>query len=232
MSLAAKRLTGIKRGSAPTYAATILAESGLQGYWQLGEASGNFANSDGGDIGTAHGGITYGVTGGVTGGGTAVTFNGTTGYISIPDSATVDLGNTFSLEAWISRGATGAARGIIGKGQDAYFLGLNAAERLIIAQGWNGDIVVSADNAVTAGWHHVVGTKDAGSAAKVYIDGADVSVTYTDRTCANNGVILAIGADAQDGTPAQYNNGSIQHVAIYNVVLTPTQVSAHYAFHL
>jgi hypothetical protein len=192
----------------------------------LGESSGTNAddvstvnNNDGTYVASP----TLGVTGAVGDTDTAVTFNGSTQYVTIPDANSLDLGNTFSLECWVKRGAAGA-QGLIAKG-GSYRLDINAnVPRLRNAA---TATIVSSSVAIvdTTTWHHIVATKNGATAAKFYLDGVDVSTGYADSTIADSASALILAANS---AVANFLTGTLDEVAVYNVVLTPTQVLNHY----
>jgi hypothetical protein len=61
---------------------------------------------------------------------------------------------------------------------------------------------------------------------KLYRDGVDVSGTVTNRTLSNASKNFWIGR-WDDGS--RYGNIMVDEVALYATVLTPDQVSAHFA---
>src|SRR4029077_11962982 len=95
--------------------------------------------------GTYAGGLTFG-------GAAGVTFNGTSGRVSSPDNATVDLGDpTGAADVWgiwvrMKRGATGAIRSLVSKGDKSYGLQLDATGRPQIVS--NGVVIATASSAI------------------------------------------------------------------------------------
>src|SRR5918912_140402 len=79
-------------------------------------------------------------------------------------------------------------------------------------------------NTITdTGWHHVAATK-AGATVHLYIDGADVTGTVTNRTMANNPLALSLG----QSSGGSFWNGTLDEVALYRAALTASQVKSHY----
>jgi hypothetical protein len=206
------------------YSDTVLADH-PSAYWQLGEASGNPQDSSGnarhvtGIVGTP----TYGQTGPVAGT-TAIAFNGTTDYFTVPGTG-LNVGDVFTLEAWIIRGATGASRGILSGGASEGYLRVLNTNALTINSASAGIISTSTVLIPGTGWHHVVGTKNAGS-VHLYLDGADVSGTVSNLTCVSTVQTFFIGLRSLTG---EFFNGTIGQAAVYPTVLTAGQVAAHYA---
>ncbi|KKN83862.1 hypothetical protein LCGC14_0295150 [marine sediment metagenome] len=198
------------------------------GFWRLGDASGDLADSSGnGNTGSPNGGITYGVTGTITGDSDdAITLNGTTGYISATDKASLDLGDgPFTLEAWIKKAADGSFMTIIAKGSGAYQLRMSDANTLQLLRE-NTSILVSSTSTTTGtGWHHVVATKT-GATVLLYIDGVDVTGAVTNDTMVDTNDDFHIGRRV--AASDEFFNGSLDEVAVYPTVLTATQVLEHY----
>lgn len=210
-----------------TYRAEVLADSPVS-YWRLGETSGtNAADEMGINAGTYNLGYTQNQTGAIQGDtDKAVLLNGTTGYINVPDHATLDLGDgPFTLEAWIKRASTGTEDAIIAKGVGAYLLWIYSNNNLRLTR---QDVAHIVDSTVTitdtTTWHHVVATKT-GATVKLYIDGSDVTGSVTNSTMVDTATALQIGRKAD---PISWFDGYLDEVAIYNTVLSASRVQAHY----
>ena len=212
-------------GIVGSYYNAVRFAANLISYWRLGEASGTVAVEAGasGYNGTYTGAPTLGVAGALPGDAdTAVTFNGTTQYVTVPDATGLDLADAFTIEAWVKRGATGAARAIVSKQTNAYYLRLTSTGAVELLKSGVASIVTSTTTLDTA-WHHVAATKN-GAAVHLYIDGVDVTGVVTNATCADNASALLIGADTG---PGEYNNGTLDEIALYNVALTAAQIRDH-----
>jgi uncharacterized repeat protein (TIGR01451 family) len=212
-------------GSGADYAATVLADS-PGGYWRLGEASGNALDSSGNaNHLSPTGTMTRDVAGAVTPDDGAVTFGG--GYLSGPDAASLDLGDTFTLEAWVVRGtAGGSPRGIVSKGHNAYYMRMLSNGQLNLLRANVAEVAESSVPIPATGWHHVLATKSGGT-DHLYIDGVDVTVNTGSSTFPDTAGRLTIGA--LDGTPSDPANGSIDEVAVYPTALSSARIAAHYA---
>ncbi|HZV73099.1 MAG TPA: LamG-like jellyroll fold domain-containing protein, partial [Conexibacter sp.] len=102
----------------PTSYASVVAADRPVGWWRLGESSGTTAaNQAGGSAGTYAGGVTLGQTSLLPADpDKAAAFNGSSGHVAIPSSATLNLTNAISLEAWIkptSLPASGTFRSVL-----------------------------------------------------------------------------------------------------------------------
>ena len=141
----------------------------------------------------------------------------------MPDANAFDLGNTFTLEAWVKRSSLGN-RTFLSKGDGSWVLFSNASNRIVLRRAGVADIVASTTTLTdTANWHHIVATKN-GSLARIYIDGVDVSGPITDQTLVDNALPLVIGLSGN----VTYWSGGIDEVAVYNTALNATRVQAHY----
>ena len=100
--------------AASTYASNVLADSPAS-YWRLGERSGTVAaDSAGSNPGTIKSGVTLGQPGAITADtDTAMGFNGSTGYVSVPNSSSLNFSGDFSLEAWALPSAVPTSDGAI-----------------------------------------------------------------------------------------------------------------------
>jgi len=229
------------------YAGVVLATSGLVAYWRLNEASGVTAVAAAGGVDATHVNGPTVVAGATTDGGSARVYNGTTQYtrtillrglIGIVDrpepmAGTIqDVGDNVTMEAWINRNGTapGGWRGIVSKGTGAYYMRLDGGTgQLALVKSRVSLLGVSTagQGVPTTGWHHVVCTKN-GAAIKQYIDGVDRTGTMTNATFIDNDEAISIGCDTYPTGGAEFFQGGIDEVAIYNRVLTPAEVLAHY----
>src|SRR5207244_6532746 len=96
---------------------------------------------------------------------TAAAFNGTTGWIQVPHSASLNVGDRFSIEAWVKRGAVGGTvnQVIASKQSGAWALLFNTSNRLVLRKAGFADVLTSTVTVTDAGWHYVVATKDGGT---------------------------------------------------------------------
>ena len=216
-------------GGPANYRGGILADAPVA-YWRLGEASGTTATDEtGGHQGTYVGGPALGAVGAITGdANTAVTFNGSTQYATIPDDNAFDFGDTFSLEAWVKWDGTAGTNSFIGKGSGNFDIKVLTSGAVRVSKGITSDIVDSTTVLTPNAWAHVVYTKS-GATSKLYINGVDRTGVVTDATMVNNAVGILIGAFRLIPSPDQSFHGTIDEVAIYNSAITSAQVAAHYA---
>ena len=214
-----------------TYSTVVLADS-PRGYWRLGEAAGtNADNAEGtaGRDGTYTAGYTLNQTGALTGDSDPAVLLATTGYVNCGTDFSFGPG-ACSFECWFKTTNTGYNT-LIGKGNGSVWLLVDGGDHTIhwgqsgVGDGCHSSVTVNDGN-----WHHVVGTKTAAQAYLVYVDGSDVTVyDGTAEPWNTAGYPLDIGADYETGTRRWFFNGTIDEVAVYDAVLTSTQVATHYA---
>ncbi len=193
-------------------------------YWRMDESSGNLTDSSGnGNTATANGGLTYSQPGALFGNSnTAILFNGTTGYFSRADTATVDPANTLTLLAWIKYTSTGANQCIMSKGAGAFYFGVvGTSNKLVLGKSGSPDIVTSTI-ALDANYHFVAATKS-GTTTHLYIDGVDVTGIVSDQTLVTNASALNIGRDPNGST--RFFNGVMDEVAILPTALSAANIA-------
>lgn len=165
----------------------------------------------------------------------AITFNGTSDGFRIPDPGVttqpVDVGNDFTLEAWIKRDGTSRSEAILHKGADAFALQFDSGDNYVHLRKSGVGYVARSNVAITdTSWHHVAVTRT-GTTTVFYIDGAASGTTNeasSAETIQNNDLPLAIGYNYNGGTPNSYFDGSIDEVAIFGSVLSAARILAHF----
>lgn len=211
------------------YSDIILADTPVA-YYRCEDTSGLLQDSSGNARHTTAStgtGVSYSVAGrSPNPGGNCIEFTTGVNWFTSPDGAHFDLGNgPFSLEAWCMFTDTGTTRTIFSKGTNAYFLGRNTSNKFVLAKAGVAEVSVGTTTLSSGTWYHVVVTKT-GSTNKMYVNGVDDNPTVTDATLADTTTALYIGTDS-DATSYPFY-GKVDELAIYNYVLTPTQVSTHY----
>lgn len=219
-----------------TYAATILGDSPV-GYWPLNDPPGTVAvDLVGNHTGTyPASGVTFGMTSPlVREGGQSIAMNGGNTVISTASSFVTPAST--SGEAWYNLAAAPSATvSFLGMnissdgsgGTCDRFLQVNTSGRVNGSVFAGGSTRTAADGVSTCdgNWHHAVFTFGGGTLS-LYVDGNLKSLgsgfggdqSYTGFVC--------IGRSGGGGPLAPV--GSFGQVAIYNYVLSPAQVSAHY----
>lgn len=213
--------------AAATYSSSVLADSPLA-YWRLGETSGTTAVDSSGHVnGTYSGGVTLGQSGALPSDGDLSTlFNGSSGMVSVPDSAALRLNGAFTVEFWAKeKSFVNSWPGLVVKGASA------TASGYLIWYGSNGavhfkrnnvDLATPAGALTTTAWHYFAVTYD-GSTLRWYVDG---------RSVASSAVALPTNtgtAALQLGRGDQYGNQYIDEVALYGTALSAARVTAHFS---
>ncbi|MGN6557787.1 MAG: LamG-like jellyroll fold domain-containing protein, partial [Solirubrobacterales bacterium] len=213
------------------YRAAVLADNPVS-YWRLGETSGTAAADErGANPGTYVNGPTLGAASLLTTdtANTAVTFDGTNDNVKVANSASLNLTNSFSLEAWIKPGSlptTGNFTSILTKAE-SYSLQFNGPrlEFTIIQNGTRKRLQAPAGAVVAGTTYHVVATYD-GTTQRLYLNGKEVANAALAGGASSTTNPLYLGS--WNGS-AEFFKGTIDDAAVYNTVLSPAQVSAHYA---
>jgi Concanavalin A-like lectin/glucanases superfamily len=217
------------------YRDTVLLGSPVA-YWRFGEGSGPTAADASGNLnnGTYGGGFSLGQSGAITGDpNTAVRFTGSpsTGNVVVPDSASLDYGDSVTYEAWVKLlslpPSTSAGANIITKNVGTMLMRIYPSGVLALRQSGGGEIAQSTVALNADGkYHYLVGTKT-GSSVHIYIDGVDVTGTVANQTLTNNASQLVMGhnpVSSNDGL-----DGYIDEAAVYSHALTASEVSGRYA---
>jgi hypothetical protein len=163
-------------------------------------------------------------------GNTAVTFASTSSYITIPDAAALDLGDTMTAEFWIKRAnsATGI-QSIVDKGSGSFKIYLNANKLVLAKSSGTGAGTVIATQAATitdAIWHHVAVVKNGSGTCYIYLDGTQVaSGSGSGKTLTNTASPLTVGS----ATTSEDFVGSVDELALYSTALSATTIAGHSA---
>ena len=196
----------------------------LTAYWRLDQPSGTFTDSSGNAYTGTATSVTYGVTGGLLGTtNKAASFNGSSSAVT----SSAPLGSSaYTIEAWFKSGTAGqTGRGIAGdRSTDGVVLWLNGPGQIALAHNttWvHSSIVPAVDR-----WYHAVATWDA-SVIRLYVDGELVAAAADTSAPGAGTSTFQIGEHADGAGGATNFSGAIDEVALWNVALTPAQVSQH-----
>jgi len=194
---------------------------GLVAEWMFEEGEGNVVRdtSDNNNNGILHSEPQW-VEDGI---GTAMRFDGIDDYIDCGTTATIDLTETVSLEAWVKpeKPSTGEPL-IAGKGIYSYGLTWSGSDiYFYVSDGsWKALSPLPLRQ-----WSHVVGTYD-GKRMLLYINGEPTSGFVMPKP---NTPIKSRGSSAMIGRLAKaYYCGTVDNVRIYNRPLSQKEVSSHY----
>jgi hypothetical protein len=164
--------------------------------------------------------------------GTALRLNGIDQSVAVPDSASVRITGTITVEAWIFRTAMGVQHSIMEKygcvgtapSVGGYSFRVNAANKLVFRTENdcnNGAGATGATSLQSNTWYHVAGVWD-GAAIRVYVNGVlDGTLATANNPKAGN-TPLRIGVRGNDSaTPFA---GMLEEVRLWNVARTATQL--------
>lgn len=203
-------------------------------YYRLNDTGTTAVDSSGnGNTGTLTGGVTP-IAGGLGDDDPAMTFDGATGFITIPASSGLNnLSSSFSIEALINRATTGNINAAIfektiGGAVNTQFSLLHDAASITfrIQRAVGGQIDLTyADNLVAGTWHHWVSTYD-GSNMRSYLDSILVAGPQASTVPVTGSGVSTIGA--LNSGSIYFWNGSLDEVAIYDTALTAAQVLSLY----
>jgi hypothetical protein len=231
--------------SVPSYEASVLADNPSL-YWRMSDTHGTAIadSSPAAEGGTTWGTLSYS-QGGAVSGNNAIAFDGTTASIASTDS--FPSPSTYTVSAWFRTTSTSGGK-IIGFGDDqqGWDFNGNAAVsgqydkhiymtndgRLVFGV-YNGSFdMLTTSTAYNDGqWHQVVGTQGPTGMA-FYVDGGRVGRNGV-TTNQNYTGYWRVGGDNLGAWPNQpasnFFNGAIDEVAVYDHVLSLSDVTAQYA---
>ena len=158
--------------------------------------------------------------------GNALSFNGTSAKVVVPDSASLRLTTAMTLEAWVNPTAgNGGWTDVVYKGDDNYFLEAYTSSGGPAAGATLGNVntVAQAGSLLPINtWTHLAETYD-GTTLRLYINGALAASVARSGLILTSSNPLEIGGDRIYG---QYFSGLIDEVRIFNVARTPSQIQA------
>ena len=144
----------------------------------------------------------------------SISFDGNNDYILIPDHATLDLTDNYTLEAWIFPESFSWLAGIISKYQtsaaNGYMLRLTHQSPYT---GLGFDEVVTSTGVLNSNrWYHIAAVNNGGS-RKLYINGIEFNISGSPLNVSANNDPLRIGSDYS----GRFFDGRIDEIRIWNV---------------
>jgi hypothetical protein len=212
--------------NASAYSSAVTTTAGLVAYFRLGEAAGSTVAcpSVGSSTGSYVKGVSLGQPGALAGDpDTSAAFDGSSGYVSVPASSSLNVGDHFTIEAWVKRATLSGYPVIASKQNGAWVLEFNPQNQLVLRRSTVGDVATSTATVADKSWHYVAATKN-GSTTRLYIDGAEVGAVVSNQTMADNSQPLVIGQSIS----TSFFSGNIDELALYNTPLTTSQITSHY----
>lgn len=222
-------------GTSSAYAVAVLADSPVA-YYRMQEPSGLIEDSSGNNrhATVKAGSPVYSQVSPITIDSSDLAINFASAWFSTPDHAVLDVGDVFSVEAWVRRNNltdTGTPQTILARGDQSFQVYLVPGTGKIALSKYNitGVGESTAGITETTTWHHVVVTKN-GSTVKWYLDTVDVTPgSYSNQTMINNTEALEIGSAFASPFGDYIADFKMDEVALYATALSPTRISAHYA---
>jgi Concanavalin A-like lectin/glucanases superfamily/Chitobiase/beta-hexosaminidase C-terminal domain/Viral BACON domain len=212
--------------------------SGLIGYWPLDDAvsTGRVIDQSGRHLDGALSGGVASVAGVVN---QALSFDGRSGYVELPDDSYSDLTGNLTLAVWVKTLNNSRSEGLIsryaaGGAETGYLLRTDADGQLEVRIGGfnapNGAVnLVDSGKAVNDGqWHHVAAVITLGHGVDFYVDGALSSTQLLNITNHAGASALHFGLNPWNpyGT---YFTGSLDDVRIFNRVLSAAEIATLFA---
>ncbi|HEU5271742.1 MAG TPA: LamG-like jellyroll fold domain-containing protein [Jatrophihabitans sp.] len=212
-------------------------------YYQLDETNGR-SLSDSSGAGATGSSTPNGITRGQPGtcsydGGTAMTLNGSSGYLYRTSQSTAP--STFSWEIWF---ATSTTKGgwLVGMGSSQTGQSSTTDRQLYltdsgqvgfgISSGGVKRSVFSSAGYNDGNWHLADATFSAGTGMQLYLDGQLVASNPAVTSAQSYSGYLRIGYDNLTGwsnaPTSQYFGGTVDEISAYSTVLTATQIGYHY----
>src|SRR5689334_10400974 len=192
-----------------------------------GTGSNTADNSGNNHTGTLQGNVSW-TTGGRYGNG--LSFDGVTGFVSVPASSTLNLGASGTIEAWVNPQTINEWNSVLAKGNSNndpptnYGLEINGNNRFLCILGnGNSARTLASTTAVTTGtFYHVACVWD-GTQLQLYVNGVLNASVAQNLTPAANSSPLYLG---QYGGNADRMHGIIDEVRIYGRALSQAEVQA------
>lgn len=206
---------GITLAGASSVRATLVAQ------YLMNEGSGTTV-SDSSGFGNngafAGSGLTW-VSGPTAAYGTGIHFNGN-GYITVPDSPSLDINNMISITAWVNVDAARVGNGIVWKVNNYKVFQQNSAAYTTLS-GVTGGVNAAPMGVPVGTWYHLAFTYD-GANIRSYLGDVLQNTTAASGAIAITGNSLTIG---WYNLGAPYFQGTLDNVRIYNEALTQAGVT-------
>lgn len=200
-----------------------------QAFWPLTETSGTAATDayTHAQTGLYNAAFTLNNTALLVNDGTKKSVALTTGYVSVPDSAFLDLGDVLSIGMWFRRVTVdGTVQYLISKGTGAYAVRLDATGHVVLSKVGTGDIATSTITITDTTTSHYLVVNKNGATVEIWIDGVNVTGAVTNQTLVDNAVALNIGREVSSAS-LNYK-GVIGYVELYKRVVTAAGITRRY----
>ena len=162
--------------------------------------------------------------------GQALSFNGTSSWVTVNDSTSLHLSNAATLSAWVKPNSLSNSRSVMtkehGQGGIAYALYASTGtvpSAVFPVPSWEEEAYVDGSTALPVNqWSHLAATYD-GSTARLFLNGNQIGQESFSGNLYSDNSPFRLGGNSPFG---EYFSGLIDEVRVYNVAQTATQIQA------
>lgn len=201
------------------YYYTLFSDANLKGYWRLEGNSNDSKNTNNGtDTNITYSSVTKMF-------GQAAYFNGS-GYIEVPNNATLNFTTAFSVFCWIKTGTSDVRFVQKWDGANGWVLYSNGNLLNFYAR-INSTYKTGTGAVFTDNNWHLIGMTYDGANIKLWFDGAQSgsSVAATGNVNNTTGTVLFGVAEGKNNS---FMNGYMDDISIFNRALTSTEIADYY----
>lgn len=215
-----------------SYSSEVLADNPLL-HLRFQETAGTTCANSGslGGNATAAGTHTRNVSTGMAGLDIGIELDGTSGKVTYPDTASLDITGDVTYECWFYADSL-QDRMLMTKGTTSSSAGyyMNVRAEGIIRVGKTGVIILdtSTSGYAAGAWIHAAFTRS-GNNYTIYKNGSSFATGTNSTTIAATSEVFGIGNFPIDGGAFTFFDGKIDEVAVYNTALSGARIAAHYA---
>jgi len=163
--------------------------------------------------------------------GGAGAFNGSSAFLTAPDTAALDLTGSHSISCWLNTNVNNTAESIVEKysGGNGYYFRLDGSGKLVFGNqasaGANSHSVTGNTAVGTNTWRHVVATYD-GTNLRVYLDGVS-DATAVAHTGANTASTALLNISRRgDSNASLFFNGELDDICIFTKALSQAEITS------
>lgn len=203
---------------------SVAAQTGPVAAYNFNEATGTTVNDASGN---GNSGTISGATRAAGKFGNALSFNGTSDWVTIPHAAVLNLTTALTLEAWVKPSALADWRAVLLKeSSSGLSYALYASDTASHPSGYirrSGDVGASGSSAPALNtWTHLATTYD-GATLRLFVNGVQAASRAVTGSIVTSASPLRIGGDSVWG---EYFSGLIDEVRVYNRALTAVEIQS------